>query len=164
MPSSQARAIEAHIGAHLEPLCVALWSNQASGRAQACPQTMCACCGRWLKLLRWLDSRPQAVTLPVAMESQNAGPLAQLDVSEAAPLTCVVSGVTGGRLACLVLSSERPGSRVPPVPPRRPPRPRPRPRARARVTSSASVLSFYNSYWHHWHVTHLYCTRYRTRG
>ena len=32
------------------------------------------------------------------MESQNAGPLAQLDVSEAAPLTCVVSGVTGGRL------------------------------------------------------------------
>ena len=46
------------------------------------------------------------------MESQNAGPLAQLDVSEAAPLTCVVSGVTGGRLACLVLSSERPASRV----------------------------------------------------
>ena len=58
MPSSQARAIEAHIGAHLEPLYVALWSNQASGRAQACPQTLCACCGRWLKLLRWLDSRP----------------------------------------------------------------------------------------------------------
>ena len=107
MLSSQARAIEAHIGAHLEPLYVALWSNQAPGRAQACPQTLCACCGRWLKLLRWLDSRPQAVTLPVAMESQNAGPLAQLDVSEAAPLTCVVSGVTGGRLACLVLSSER---------------------------------------------------------
>ena len=58
------------------------------------------------------------------MESQNAGPLAQLNVSEAAPLTCVVSGVTDGRLACLVLSSERPASRVrglyPPPPPAAP--------------------------------------------
>ena len=70
------------------------WSRCAShsgatkrrGELKHAPRHMCACCGRWLKLLRWLDSRPQAVYSTGGQECRG--------VSEAVPLPCVVSGVT----------------------------------------------------------------------